>query len=655
MSRSAIEGSSTSAASGMKSYTRADMEVFNLLHQPLWVFDIEKKSMWWANRAALDLWNAESLESLLARDFADMSEATVQRLGEYMLKFQRGEFVNETWTYFPKNRGPTTVDVTMSGILVENGRMVMLNEGKEIPKENLDLSALRGVEMLRHLPVSVSQFDHDGVLMHQNPEFGANYFDLDATKNQKQSFRFQDMFVDEEVGSEILKQVVENGKDYCGEVQQCTVNGLTWSAIKVRKSRDPVTEDPVVLYSARDITDVIKAKKEADDANLQKSEFLAVMAHEIRTPLHQVVGFIELLAETALESEQERFVKLLQGSSLSLMAVINDLLDYTKLEAGKMSLESIQFNPRSLIDGTLETVQERATKNETLLVKEFSSYIPSAMIGDPNRLRQILLNFLSNAVKFTKKGRVTLTASQIGKETGDGKAIFRFMVEDNGIGISPENQHLIFQKYKQADLSIARNFGGTGLGLPICEQLAILMGGSIHFESEPGKGSKFWVDIPFETFQADEGPTSTPEESSSSSNQNPSAADDLESSSSLRILVAEDNKINQKLVNAMLKRMGHEVTIVDNGQQALEEVDRSEFDAILMDVQMPVLDGIQSTKEIRNRGLATPIIGLTASFQRSDIDFYRDIGMDDCISKPVRMQLLKETLRISSTNNPAIS
>jgi CheY-like chemotaxis protein len=363
-----------------------------------------------------------------------------------------------------------------------------------------------------------------------------------------------------------------------------------------------------------------------------------------RTPLHQVIGFIQLLNETKLEPEQERFVQLMHSSSQSLMAVINDLLDYTKLEAGKMPLEIIKFNPIGVIDGTLAAVECKALQNEVTLIKKASSSdIPSSVFGDSNRLRQILLNLLSNAIKFTEKGQVTLSACKIGADETSGNPIIRFMVEDNGIGISPENQEVVFQKYKQANAAIARNFGGTGLGLPICEQLAMLMGGSIHVESELGKGSKFWVDLPFEVSDSE----MTFNASSTSGNLHLSQSD---LQSSLRILVAEDNKVNQKLVNAMLRRMGHEVTIVPNGQQAVDRLDKEQFDAILMDVQMPVLDGIQSTKEIRKKGLKTPIIGLTASYQRSDVDFYRDIGMDECISKPVLMQNLKETLWKSTMN-----
>jgi PAS domain-containing protein len=281
---SSSSSSSSSSPQTMKCYSQQDMEVFNLLRQPLWVFDVTKKQMWWANGAAMELWNADSLDSLLSRDFSDMSESTQQRLNDYMIKFQQGESVTEQWTYYPKGRGPTTVAVTMSGIMVENGRMVMLNEGKEIPKEELDLSALRGVEMLRHLPVSVCQFDSQGVLMQQNPEFSSTFGDNPSRRetHRTDKIHFQDLFVDEALGSQIFEEVVESGQDYCVDALQRTRSGLKWFAIKVRKSRDPVTENPIVLYSARDITDTVKAKKEADDANMQKSEFLAVMAHEIR-------------------------------------------------------------------------------------------------------------------------------------------------------------------------------------------------------------------------------------------------------------------------------------------------------------------------------------------------------------------------------------
>jgi signal transduction histidine kinase/ActR/RegA family two-component response regulator len=386
-----------------------------------------------------------------------------------------------------------------------------------------------------------------------------------------------------------------------------------------------------ILYCTRDITDVIEAKKLADQASVQKTDFIAVMAHEIRTPLHQVIGCIELLGETTLNQEQSGFVNLMQNSAFSLMAIINDLLDYTKIEAGKMELESIPFEARGVCDGILADMEGKATEKGLRLEKSASADIPLKVVGDPNRLRQILLNLVNNAVKFTSQGTITLSVSRKAETDEKGRSILRFAVSDTGIGISSDHQKHIFVKYKQADPSVARHYGGSGLGLAICTSLVRLMGGSIGVESEVGKGSTFWFEAPFE-------------KPADLKLKGEGKADPEDTVYGLSVLVAEDNKVNQKVVSAMLRRLGHKVTIAANGQIALDLLEQGDFDVILMDVQMPVLDGIEATKEIRRRGWTRPVIGLTASFQWSELNFYIDIGMDDCLGKPALLKDLRSAI-----------
>lgn len=356
------------------------------------------------------------------------------------------------------------------------------------------------------------------------------------------------------------------------------------------------------------------------------------MAHEIRTPLHQVVGFIELLGQTTLSREQSGFVDLMQNSAFSLMAVINDLLDYTKIEAGKMELESITFEARGVFDGTIAAMEGKAAEKGLTLESSVTADIPLKVVGDPNRLRQILLNLVNNAVKFTPQGTITLSVSRIAETDEKGRTILRFSVSDTGIGISADNRKHIFGKYQQANSSVARNYGGSGLGLAICKSLVLMMGGSIGLESEVGKGSTFWFEAPFEKaaeLRLNSEEKVDPEETVCRG---------------LSVLVAEDNKVNQKVVSAMLRHLGHKVTVAENGQIALELLEQRDFDIILMDVQMPVLDGIEATKKIRRRGWTRPVIGLTASFQRSELGFYQEIGMDDCLSKPVLLKDLRSTI-----------
>ena len=383
-----------------------------------------------------------------------------------------------------------------------------------------------------------------------------------------------------------------------------------------------------ILYCKRDITDVIEALKQADQANLQKSDFIATMAHEIRTPLHQVIGCIEVLEHTTLSPEQSGLIKLMQNSAFSLMSVINGLLDYTKIESGKMELESIAFEARGICDGTLAEMEGKAAEKGLRLESSVSADVPLKVVGDPNRLRQILLNLVNNAVKFTPQGTITLSVSRKAEKDEKGRSILRFAVSDTGIGINTDHQKHIFEKYQQADSSVARNYGGSGLGLAICKSLVLMMGGLIGLESEVGKGSTFWFEAPFEK------PVELKVKCEGT-------VDPEDTVCGLRILVAEDNKVNQKVVSAMLRRLGHKVTIAENGQIALELLEQRDFDVILMDIQMPVLDGIEATKEIRRRGWTGPIIGLTASFQRSEAGFYQEIGMDDCLGKPVLLKDLR--------------
>ncbi len=618
-------------------YTRDDLKVFNLLNQPIWVFDIEHKCMWWANNAAMELWNADSLEELLARNFADdMSESTKVRLAQYAQKFKLGEQLVEQWTYYPRGKGPTTVETHVSGIRVETDRLVMLNEGRILTKGEINSASLRGIEILRHLPVSVTQFDIEGKIIHQNPKsldtFGpclpSRKRNSEGSSKQHEDCRFKSLFVDQDLGERIFHEVAA-GNDYSLEAQLHTIDGPRWSSVEVRQARDPVTGKPSILYSTRDITDLIEAKKEADEANSRKSEFIAVMAHEIRTPLHQVTGFIDLLSHTNLDTDQRSYVSLLQNSCNSLMAVINDLLDYTKLEAGKMDLESIPFEPKAVVEGSVESISTQAEKKGLQLAVSMTSGIPVKVVGDPNRLRQILLNLLNNAVKFTFNGFIKVSLSS--KTTSDGQVVIRFEIEDSGVGIGKSRQAQIFRTYNQGDPSISRNYGGTGLGLTICERLVEVMKGSIGVESEVGQGSKFWFEVPFANakgFQKEK-------EDKPESDEHPVG---------LNVLVADDNKVNQKVASAMLKRLGHQVTVVENGEKAVQKLESTKFDLVLMDIQMPVLDGIEATKEIRSRGWDCPVVGLTASFQRSQLPFYLQVGMNDCIGKPILMKGLRNTI-----------
>ena len=550
----------------------------------------------------------------------------------------------------------------LSGICIDDGdgnppRLAMLNDGQpqDINAE-IDKSKLRCVEILRHLPVAVGRFDVDGTLVAQNPESLKRFGSPPPAPSPADDTYFSQRFVDRELGRRVLKEIVATGNDVHLEVQLFTRHGPRWFAIDLRRSRDPVTARNSILYSAQDITSLVEAKKEADEAISAKDEFFAILAHEIRTPLHQVNSCIELLSPTTLTQQQTDYVKMMDRASICMMSVINDLLDYTKMNAGKMDLESIPFDPRDVTLGALAVIQPRSDEKGLSLSSNLDSVqLPSTVIGDPNRLRQLLLNFLSNSVKFTHSGgKISLSVLEVAEQTqqsnledSNSYVTLEFSVLDSGIGLSPEHKNIIFEKYQQGSASVSRQYGGTGLGLAICKSLTAQMGGVIGVESEVGKGTRFWFHIPFQIQPTGLAPTTA-------LMNNP--ADDLRG---LHVLVAEDNKVNQKLAAAMLKRLGHTVTIVENGQQAVQAVTSTKFDLVLMDVQMPVMDGLDATRHIRRTlgKTALPILGLTANYKRSDNHIYVDVGMNDCIAKPVRLEFLKSSIyaNVSVRNRSAKS
>lgn len=591
----------------------------------------------------------------VAQDFRDSpaeSSSTIefyQELGSQLLKLREssGETSKRICIYNSEDR-ERYIEWALQSTTESNASGAYILIGQDVTDSQYELIETKS--KLKHLatiinsePSCVKTIDRNGKLIDMNPA-GLHLIEAQDLESVRGVSVYELMEGESLEKFKAFNQRVFEGKYGSLDFEIMSLKG---NKRHMRTYASPLRDGSgnVVLHVAvtNDVTEEIEKTRQLRDsmekaqaAAIAKGQFLANMSHEIRTPMNAVLGLSDLLLDTPLNEDQRVFAEGVHTSANSLLKLIDDILDFSKIQAGKLEVFPRPSSLRIELASLRHMFKNQAETKGLELVIEFSPSVPNSLIIDPDRFKQIVINLLGNAIKFTEKGRVGARIDFINHESSDSESLL-VEVFDTGIGISEENKERIFDSFTQVTAGFNRDYGGTGLGLSISNQLIELMGGSLTMESSIGKGTSFHITVPVETSHDSINPTST---------RIPSTIKPKKGQRPLSILLAEDNHLNQTFALRILEKAGHQVSVAENGAEAISEFSSKPFDLVLMDIQMPVVDGEQATQEIReiDQGEKVPIVAVTANAMIEAKKRYLEIGMNSVLSKPFTKEELLDLI-----------